>query len=307
MVRALVTNAQGSSFNFSDAVVPPDLRLIMITIHPTAIVDPTAEIGENVEIGPYCVIGAYVEIGAGSKLHNHVTIEGPTTLGRDNEVYPFSVIGADPQDLKFRGEQAVCIVGDRNIIREHVTIHRGTQNGGGFTRVGNDNLFMVAAHVAHDCIVGSNCVIANQVMIGGHAVIDDMVTIGGGAGIHHFATVGRLSFIGGLARIKKDVPPYMIVEGDPAEVRGLNTIGLTRRNFDNREIAALREAYKRLFRTNNGAARAMKNTMDELLDDYGAIPAVVHLCECLRKSANGVRGRSAESYREDSKYATQPK
>ncbi len=294
----------------------------MRSIHPTAIIDAQAEIGDNVEIGPYCVIGPYVEIGSGSRLLNHVSISGPTTIGTDNTIYPFSVIGADPQDLKFRGEASPCIIGDRNVIREHVTIHRGTEVGGGVTRVGCDNLIMVAAHVAHDCTVGSHCVIANQVMVGGHAVIEDCVNIGGGAGIHHYTTIGTLAFVGGLCRVKKDVPPYMKVEGDPVEVRGINTIALTRRCFSEHEINALKDAYKRLFmhaRTNGttrngtgshsngtktGRALVMSERIDELLSEYKDFAAVVRLCESLRSAASGVHGRSRELIREDSKFAT---
>jgi len=293
----------------------------MNSIHPTAIIDPSAELGENLEIGPYCVVGAYVEIGSGTRLLNHVTVTGPTTLGVDNTVYPFSVIGADPQDLKFRGEVAPCLVGDRNVIREHVTIHRGTRIGEGVTRVGSDNLIMVAAHIAHDCLVGSHCVIANQVMVGGHALIEDGANIGGGAGIHHYTTIGTMSFVAGLCRVKKDVPPYMKVEGDPVEVRGVNTIALTRRCFSEHEITALKDAYKRLFlhqrsqAPTNGhrlrgaereAARsvAMSDRIDELLREYQQFPTVVRLCESLRSAAGGVHGRSRELAREDSKYAT---
>lgn len=297
----------------------------MKSIHPTAIVDARAELGENVEIGPYCVIGAYVEIGSGTRLLNHVTICGPTTIGQDNTIYPFSVIGADPQDLKFRGEASPCVVGDRNVIREHVTIHRGTEVGGGLTRVGSDNLIMVAAHIAHDCMVGSHCVIANQVMVGGHAVIEDGVNIGGGAGIHHYTTIGTLAFVGGLCRVKKDVPPYMKVEGDPMEVRGVNTIALTRRCYNEHEIHALKEAYKRLFlhaRANgagrngshesrkpmsNGQGLAMSERIEDLLREFKEFPTVVRLCESLRSAASGVHGRSRELAREDSKYATQAK
>ncbi len=297
----------------------------MRIIHPTAIIDAKAELGENVEVGPYCVIGPYVEIGSGSRLLNHVAVTGPTTIGNDNTIYPFSVIGADPQDLKFHGEPSPCVIGDRNVIREHVTIHRGTEVGGGVTRVGSDNLIMVAAHIAHDCAVGSHCVIANQVMVGGHAVVEDCATLGGGAGIHHYTTIGTMSFIGGLCRVKKDVPPYMKVEGDPVEVRGVNTIALARRRFSEHEINALKDAYKRLFmhaRTNgaarNGAASphngttssralAMSERIEELLREYKDFPTVVRLCNSLRSAADGVHGRSRELRREDSKYVTPAK
>lgn len=294
------------------------------TIHPTATIDRTAEIAPGVEIGPFCVIGPYVELGTGTRLHNHVTITGPTTIGRDNEFYPFTVIGAAPQDLKFFGEHALCIIGDRNQIREHATIHRGTRNGGGVTRVGNDNLLMVASHVAHDCVVGSHCVIANQVMLGGHTVIEDCVNIGGGTGVHHFTTIGTLAFVGGLTRVKKDVPPYMKVEGDPVEVRGVNTIGLARRSYRDVDIAALKDAYKRLFMRVNGhghysdatgnnghhhlpGPRPMSVVIEEVRAELGHLRPVAKLCDFLERSAHGVHGRSRENAREDSKYATQPK
>jgi len=295
----------------------------MNTIHATAIIDPKAEIGQDVEIGPYCIIGPYVEIGDRTRLHSHVTLTGPTTIGSDNEFFPYSVIGADPQDLKFHGERALLVIGEKNQIREHVTIHRGTDNGGGVTRVGNENLLMVAAHVAHDCIVGDHCIIANQVMLGGHSVIEDCVGIGGGAGIHHFTTLGTLSFIGGLARVKKDVPPYMKVEGEPVEVRGVNSLALQRRHFSEAEIAGLKEAYKRLFLHRNGngnshhgvITRSERNTIaqpmsvviEQLLIERGHLQTVHRLCHFLLRAGEGVHGRSLEKAREDCKYATQPK
>lgn len=306
----------------------------MTKIHPTAVVDPRAELASDVEIGPFCYIGPYVEIGEGTRLHNHVSVSGPTTIGRDNDIYPFTAIGTDPQDLKFSGEHALCIIGHRNQIREHVTIHRGTENGGGITRVGNDNLFMVASHVAHDCMVGSHVIIANQVMLAGHVVIEDGANIGGGAGIHHFATIGTLSFVGGLTRVKKDVPPFMQVDGDPAEVRGVNKIALKRRKFTDDQIAELQDAYKRLFRANgNGSSRrnghapinggangngngtgnghaptlAMSQRIDDLMNEYRHAPLVMTLCNALRKSAEGVHGRARESMREDKKFAAPAK
>jgi len=284
----------------------------MRLIHQTAIVHPNAQIGERVEIGPYCVIGPEVTIGDGTVLYNHVTVGGPTVIGSDCEFFPFSVMGAAPQDLKFGGEHATLAIGDRNTIREHVTIHRGTANGGGKTIIGNDNLFMVSAHVAHDCVVGSHCVIANQVMIGGHAVLEDFVAIGGGAGIHHFSTLGKLSFIGGMVRIKKDVPPFMKIEGEPAEVRGLNTIALNRGHFDDTEINALRSVYKQLFHhrcNGNGAgqtkgsqqAKPMSLAIEDILTEYKQIAPIRYLCEFMQRSNNGVYGRSHERARRDDK------
>ncbi len=308
----------------------------MNKIHPTAIVDPQAELGQNIDIGPYCVIGPHVKIGNGTLLHNHVTIGRFTTIGRENEIYPYTVIGAAPQDLKYRGEEAILMIGDRNIIREHVTIHRGTENGGGKTIIGNDNLLMVASHVAHDCIIGSNCVIANQVMIGGHAIIEDHVSIGGGAGIHHYATIGTYAFIGGLVRVKKDVPPYMKLEGEPAEVRGVNTIALTRNEFTDVEVGAVRDAYKRLFmKHGNGngngngdgksttdspttttdqrteapaaatttASQPMSVMVEELAHEYESSVCVKRLCEFIQNSSNGVHGRSFERSRRDKKFS----
>lgn len=270
----------------------------MPQIHPTAIIDPAARLASGVVVGAYCVIGPDVEIGTGTILHSHAVVERLSTIGVDNEIFPFSVIGADPQDRKFAGERAVCTIGDRNKIREHVTIHRGTANGGGVTRLGSDNLVMVAAHIAHDCVIGSETIIANQVMIAGHVHVEDGANIGGGAGVHHFATVGRCAFVGGLARIAKDVPPFMIVEGNPAEVRGVNTIALQRRGYVQAEVDAAKEAYRRLYR-DNGAT--MSEKIEELRRDLPDSAVIAELCTALEASAAGVHGRSRETSRTDDK------
>lgn len=272
----------------------------MPQIHPTAIVDPTADVAQDVIIGPYCVIGPKVSIGVGSILHNHVTVQSLTTIGRENTIYPYSVIGADPQDRKYHGEQSVCIIGDRNSIREQVTIHRGTANGGGETRLGNDNLIMVAAHIAHDCWLGSDICIANQVMLAGHVRIEDGANIGGGAGVHHFATVGACAFVGGLARITKDVPPFMIVEGNPAEVRAINTIAMMRRGYSPEHIEAMKSAFKRLYRDNGSP---MFDKIGELRQAFANVPAITRLCDALSASAIGVHGRARETDRADDKRA----
>ncbi len=270
----------------------------MTTIHPTAIIDPTADVHDSVEVGPYCVVGPDVRIGAGTILHNHVIVQANTAIGEDNEIYPFSVIGSDPQDRKFKGEEATCIIGDRNKIREHVTIHRGTANGGGVTRLGSDNLIMVAAHIAHDCSLGSDICIANQVMLAGHVRVEDGANIGGGAGVHHFATVGSCAFVGGLARITKDVPPFTIVEGNPAEVRAINVIAMSRRGYDASHIEAMKVAFRRLFR-DNGAS--MSEKIVELRRTYASVPAVMRLCDALSATAIGVHGRARENARTDDK------
>jgi UDP-N-acetylglucosamine acyltransferase len=270
----------------------------MTNIHPTAIVDPSAQVGEDVVIGPYCVVGPDVVIGDGCLLHNHVTIQSLTTIGRGNTFYPFSVIGADPQDRKYRGEQTTLVIGNGNRIREHVTIHRGTGNGGGVTRVGDNNLIMVAVHIAHDCCLADDICIANQVMLAGHVTIESGANIGGGAGLHHFTTVGACAFVGGLARITKDVPPFMIVEGNPAEVRAINSIAMSRRGYSPEHIEAMKDAFKRLYR-DNGAA--MSDKLIDLRRQYRDVPAVMHLCDALSAAAEGVHGRSRELLRHDNK------
>jgi UDP-N-acetylglucosamine acyltransferase len=270
----------------------------MPRIHPTAIIDPAAELAPCVEVGPYCVIGPDVRIGDHTRLHNHVVIHALTTIGTENEIFPFSVIGADPQDKKFAGEVATCLVGDRNKIREHVTIHRGTKNGGGVTVLGNDNLIMVAAHIAHDCIIGDEICVANQVMVAGHVRIEDGANIGGGAGLHHFTTIGTCAFVGGLARIAKDVPPYMIVEGNPAEVRAINSIAMSRRGYSPEHVEAVKDAYRRLYR-DNGAPMAEK--VEILRREYRDVPAIRTLCDALTATADGVHGRALENQRSDDK------
>jgi UDP-N-acetylglucosamine acyltransferase len=270
----------------------------MAKVHPTAIIHQSAELGSSVEIGPFCVIGPQVAIGEGTVLHDHVTVQTLTRMGRDNQVYPFSVIGADPQDRKYQGERATCEIGDRNLIREHVTIHRGTANGGGVTRIGDDNLIMVAAHIAHDCRLEDNICIANQVMLAGHVRVERHANIGGGAGVHHFVTVGECSFVGGLARITKDVPPYMIVEGNPAEVRAINSIAMVRRGLSPADIEAVKDAFKFLYRQDRAV---MSDKLVRLRREHAGVAAVQRLCTFLEASAEGVHGRALEVHRPDDK------
>ena len=270
----------------------------MPTIHPTSIIDPSAELAESVIVGPYCVIGPQVVIGEGTVLHNHVTIQCNAVMGSFNTIYPYAVVAGDPQDRKYLGEHTTLTIGDRNTIREHVTIHRGTGNGGGTTSIGNGNLFMGGVHIAHDCILGDEITIANFAMLAGHIRIEDGVNIGGGAGIHHFATIGTCAFVAAMARVPKDVPPYMIVEGSPAEVRAINSIALIRRGFTPDHIDAIKDAYKRLYRDNGSA---MADKIDELRREYVGIPAITRLCDALAASAEGVHGRAMELMRPDNK------
>ena len=270
----------------------------MPQIHPTAVIDPTAEIAEDVVVGPWCVIGPRVSIGAGTILRNHVVVESHTRFGRDNVVYPFVSIGGTPQDRKYRGEETWCVIGDRNHIREQVTIHRGTMIGGGATRIGDSNLLMVGVHVAHDCVIGNEVTIANAALLAGHVHVGDGATIGGNAAFHHFVTVGRASLVGGLARVNKDVPPYLIVEGSPARIRGHNHIQMSRRGASEMAVEAIRTAYRKLF-CEAGAAMAVR--INELRADFPAIRELHELCDALVASHAGVHGRALEVLRADDK------
>jgi len=270
----------------------------MPTIHPTAVIDPTAEIADDVVVGPCCVIGPRVTIGRGTILRSHVVLEGYCRVGEDNVFYPFSTAGGIPQDRKYRGEETWCEIGDRNHIREQVSIHRGTAVGGGATRIGNGNLLMVGVHVAHDCILGNDITIANAALLAGHVHIGDAATIGGAAAFHHFVTIGTCAFVGGMARQSRDVPPYLISEGFPARVRGHNHIQMTRRGIGQEAIDAVRTAYRRLY-CEPGAA--MSSRVDDLRREFPAISEVHGLCDAVLASSTGVHGRARELARPDDK------
>ena len=261
------------------------------TIHTTVVIDSTAEISDAAVIGPYCVIGPNVKIGSGTHLLNNVSVQRDTAIGNDNTIFPYCVIGGDPQDKKYNGESTRLIIGDRNIIREHVTVHRGTEQGGGETVVGTNNLLMVGSHVAHDCNLADDIVIANQVMLAGHITVDHCATIGGGAGINQFARIGRCAYVGGLARITRDVPPFMIVEGSPAEVRAVNVVAMARRDYSEVEIDAMKEAFRRLFKENGGP---LAEQMEEVLSDLGQHESIQQLCKAMAASSEGRHGRSNE-------------
>lgn len=224
----------------------------MSFIHPTAIIHSQARIGKDVHIGPYCIIGEHVTIGDGSRLHSHVVIEGRTTIGVRNQIFPFASLGTQPQDLKFKGEPSELIIGDDNVIREHVTMNTGTEGGGMKTVVGNKCLFMTASHVAHDCKLGNNVILANNATLAGHVEVGDHVVIGGLAAIHQFVRIGAHAMIGGMSGVEHDVIPYGSVMGERANLAGLNLVGLKRRGFERDSIHALRNAYKRMFEEENG-------------------------------------------------------
>ena len=220
-------------------------------IHKTAIIDIKTKISSNVSIGPYSVIGPDVEIGESTIIHSHVNISGHTKIGKKNKIYPFASIGNDPQDLKYNGEETKLIIGDKNTIREYVTINPGTVGDGGKTIIGNNCLFMISSHVAHDCLVGNNVIIANNVPLGGHVIIEDNVVIGGNSAVQQFTRIGKMAMIGGMTGVLHDVIPYGLSTGNRNSLQGLNLIGLRRAKFENKEILGLSEAYKKIFATKN--------------------------------------------------------
>ena len=220
-------------------------------IHKTAIIDNKAKISNSADIGPYSVIGPNVEIGENVIIHSNVNITGNTKIGNGNKIYPFAAIGNAPQDLKYNGEETKLIIGENNKIREYVTIHPGTQGGGGITKIGNNCLFMISSHIAHDCEVGNNVILANNVPLGGHVTIEDNVVIGGNSAVQQFTRIGKLAMIGGMTGVLHDVIPYGLSTGNRNTLNGLNLIGLRRAKFDNKDILGLSEAYKEIFATKN--------------------------------------------------------
>ncbi len=250
----------------------------MSDIHPTAIVAPGASLGSDVQIGPYCVIGSEVTLGDRVRLHSHVVVDGRTSIGEESEIYPFASIGLRPQDLKYRGEASELIVGARNQIREHVTMNPGTEGGRMETRVGDDCLFMIATHVAHDCIIGNHVVMANNATLGGHVEVGDYAIIGGLAAVHQFVRIGAHAMIGGMSGIEQDLIPYGQAMGERARLRGLNLVGLQRRDFSREDIHELRTAYRLMF--------AQEGTMSERIDDvvamYGDNSLVMEIVEFIR-------------------------
>jgi len=220
-------------------------------IHKTAIVDNKAKISNSANIGPYSVIGPNVEIGENVIIHSHVNISGNTKIGNGNKIYPFASIGNDSQDLKYNGEKTKLIIGNNNKIREYVTINPGTVGGGDLTKIGNNCLFMISSHIAHDCHVGNNVIIANNVPLGGHVTIDDNVVIGGNSAVQQFTRIGKLAMIGGMTGVLHDVIPYGLSIGNRNYLQGLNLIGLRRAKFDNKNILGLSKAYKEIFATEN--------------------------------------------------------
>ena len=235
-----------------------------MAIHPTACIAPGAQIDPSCEIGPFAVIGSQVKLGKGNSVGAHAVLDGDSTLGEGNRIFPHACLGQIPQDLKYGGEKTKLVIGSRNQFREFVTVHIGTAGGGGVTRIGNGSLFMANSHVAHDCVVGDACVLANSVPLGGHVTLEDHVILGGLSGVHQFARIGRYVFAAGGSVIVQDVAPYCMVQGDRAQVIGINTTGLTRNGFSEDQVARVKEAHKIVFRQKLG----LKEACDQLRAQY---------------------------------------
>jgi UDP-N-acetylglucosamine acyltransferase len=252
------------------------------SIHPTAIVDPAAEIGKDVFIGPYCVVGAHVKLGDGARLLSHVVVEGRTSLGGGTVVYPFASLGHRPQDLKFHGEDSSLEIGANNQIREHVTMNPGTEGGGMVTRVGDNSLFMMASHVAHDCQIGNNVVLANNATLAGHVHVGDFVIVGGLSAVHQFVRIGTYAIIGGMSGVESDVIPFGLVKGERAHLAGLNLVGLERRGFNRDDVRALRSAYRMLFAPEGTLAERLEETATHYKDQQ----QVARIVEFIRSASN---------------------
>jgi UDP-N-acetylglucosamine acyltransferase len=252
-------------------------------VHSSAIIHPQAHIGSGCEIGPYCVIGEHVRLGDNCKLHSHVVIDGHTKLGRDNEIFPFATIGKKTQDLKWKGGVTRLEIGDRNVFREGVTIHSATDDGDA-TVVGSDNLLLTYVHIAHDCVLGSHIIMSGFAGLAGHVIVEDHAILGGYTAVHQFCRVGRLAMTGGCSRIPQDVPPFMIVEGNPAETRTINKIGLERNGVSSEAQTALRRAYKIIFREELSVPNALVKIEEEL----PPLPEVQHLVQFIRASERGI-------------------
>ena len=256
-------------------------------------IHPTAEIGHDVDIGPFTYIGPNCRVGDRCRIHNNVTLAGNTILGEENEIFPSAVIGAEPQDKKYEGEESSVFIGDRNTVRECVTINAGTKLGGGRTVIGSDNLLMASCHVAHDCILEDNITLANNVLLGGHVRVERYASFGGLAAVHHFVSVGQYAFVGGMARVTQDVPSFMLVEGNPVRVWSINKVGLKRNGISPDSMRALKEAHRMIFRSRGDRQQALERAVER----YGAVREVSDLVEFLRKSEAGNRGRAREPRR----------
>jgi UDP-N-acetylglucosamine acyltransferase len=238
-------------------------------IHPTAIIEPGAQLGLGVQIGAYSVVGPHVELGDGVKVHSHVALAGRTRVGAGCEIFPFSSIGHIPQDKKFGGEESSLTIGEHNVIREHVTMNPGTRDGGMMTTVGSHGLYMVGAHVAHDCHIGDHVILANNATVAGHCIVEDHVILGGLSAVHQFVRIGAYAFVGGMTGVEQDVIPFGMVLGNRASLAGLNIVGLKRQGFEREQIHRLRQAYRLLFSSEGTLAERLEDVERLFVDDVG--------------------------------------
>jgi UDP-N-acetylglucosamine acyltransferase len=255
-----------------------------VAIHSTAIVDPKAQLHASVEVGPYAVIGPKVRVGEGTTVGPHAVLEGDTTIGKRNRIFQFASVGAEPQDLKYAGEDTQLVIGDENLIREFTTLHKGTTGGGGVTRIGNKNLFMAYSHVAHDCVVGNGCVVANSAALAGHVEVGDFVVLGGLAGVHQFTRIGSHAFIAAGAVVVMDVPPYCMAQGDRAELAGLNKVGLARHGYSEEQIRRIKDSYQLLF----SSKLKLDEAVVRIKAEHGAHPEIAHFLEFVNGSKRGL-------------------
>ncbi|ARU64399.1 acyl-ACP--UDP-N-acetylglucosamine O-acyltransferase [Histophilus somni] len=253
-------------------------------IHPSSIIEEGAKIGENVVIGPFCIVGSDVQIGKGTTLYSHVVVKGVTTIGEDNQIFQFASIGEVNQDLKYQGEPTKTIIGHRNRIRESVTIHRGTVQGGGVTRIGDDNLLMINAHIAHDCQIGNRCILANNATLAGHVELGDFVIVGGMSAIHQFVIVGAHVMLGGGSMVSQDVPPYVMAQGNHARPFGVNIEGLKRRGFDKPTLHAIRNVYKLIYRS----GKTLEEVIPEIENYAQTESAVSFFLDFFTRSTRGI-------------------
>jgi len=254
----------------------------MALIHPTAIVAAGAKIADSVEIGPYCVVGEHVVLGERVKLKSHVVVEGRTKIGADTQIFPFASIGHQPQDLKYHGEESRLEIGERNQIREHVTMNPGTEGGGMLTSVGNDCLFMMSAHVAHDCQIGNNVILVNNATLAGHVHVGDFAIMGGLSAAHQFVRIGRHAMIGGMTGVESDIIPYATVTGNRAHLSGLNLVGLKRRGYDRDAIHALRAAYRMLFAPEG----TMAERVEDVVEQFAGQELVMEIVDFIRADSS---------------------
>lgn len=262
-------------------------------IAASAWIDPRAELADDVEVGPFCVVGPQARVGGGTRLLSHVTLMGSVTLGRENVLYPNCVLGGEPQDVSYAGTDTRVEVGDHNVIREGVTINRGSEKEDGVTRVGDHNFLMAGAHVAHDCKLGDHIVIANATLLGGHVHVHDRASLSGGVVVHHYATIGGYSFVSGLSRVLHDVPPFMLCEGMPARPRCINIVALRRNSFVPADVDCLAEAHRLLYRAKVGVQAAK----DVLRGAGQMTPSVETLFRFIDTQAEGRHGRGREARR----------